>query len=92
MHQRGAEFIAADCLTQAIVGIDLHRVSLGALIIPMGMMVDNAIVVTDGIMVRIAQGRDRKQAAIQAASGPAMPLLGATVVACMAFYPIFAST
>lgn len=78
-------------IVMAVVGIDLHRISLGALIIAMGMMVDNAIVVTDGIMVRIAQGMDRKQAAIEAASGPAWPLLGATVVACMAFYPIFAS-
>ncbi len=76
----------------AIAGIDLHRVSLGALIIAMGMMVDNAIVVTDGIMVRIARGMDRTQAAIEAASGPAIPLLGATVVACMAFFPIFLST
>ena len=79
-------------IVMAIMGIDLHRISLGALIIAMGMMVDNAIVVTDGIMVRIAQGMDRKQAAIEAASGPAWPLLGATVVACMAFYPIFASS
>jgi multidrug efflux pump subunit AcrB len=79
-------------IVMAIAGIDLHRISLGALIIAMGMMVDNAIVVTDGIMVRIAQGMDRKQAAIEAASGPAWPLLGATVVACMAFYPIFASS
>lgn len=79
-------------IIMAIMGIDLHRISLGALIIAMGMMVDNAIVVTDGIMVRIAQGMDRKQAAIEAANGPAWPLLGATVVACMAFYPIFAST
>jgi multidrug efflux pump subunit AcrB len=79
-------------IVMAIMGIDLHRISLGALIIAMGMMVDNAIVVTDGIMVRIAQGMDRKQAAIEAASGPAWPLLGATVVACTAFYPIFAST
>jgi multidrug efflux pump subunit AcrB len=78
-------------IVMAIAGIDLHRISLGAMIIAMGMMVDNAIVVTDGIMVRIAQGMDRKQAAIEAASGPAWPLLGATVVACMAFYPIFAS-
>jgi multidrug efflux pump subunit AcrB len=84
--------ILGSFIVMAISGIDLHRVSLGALIIAMGMMVDNAIVVTDGIMVRVAQGMDRKQAAIEAASGPAWPLLGATVVACMAFYPIFAST
>lgn len=84
--------ILGSFIVMAVMGIDLHRISLGALIIAMGMMVDNAIVVTDGIMVRIAAGMDRKQAAIEAASGPAWPLLGATVVACMAFYPIFAST
>ncbi len=84
--------ILGSFIVMALMGIDLHRISLGALIIAMGMMVDNAIVVTDGIMVRIAAGMDRKQAAIEAASGPAWPLLGATVVACMAFYPIFAST
>jgi len=83
--------IMGSFIVMAIAGIDLHRVSLGALIIAMGMMVDNAIVVTDGIMVRIAQGMDRRRAAIEAASGPAIPLLGATIVACMAFYPIFAS-
>jgi multidrug efflux pump subunit AcrB len=79
-------------IVMAIAGIDLHRISLGAMIIAMGMMVDNAIVVTDGIMVRVAQGMDRKLAAIEAASGPAWPLLGATVVACIAFYPIYASS
>lgn len=79
-------------IVMAIVGIDLHRISLGALIIAMGMMVDNAIVVTDGIMVRVAQGMERNKAAIEAANGPSLPLLGATVVACMAFYPIFASS
>lgn len=79
-------------VVMSILGIDLQRVSLGALIIAMGMMVDNAIVVADGIMVRIGQGIDRKQAAITAASQPAWPLLGATIVATMAFYPIFAST
>jgi multidrug efflux pump subunit AcrB len=79
-------------IVMAIWGIDLQRVSLGALIIAMGMMVDNAIVVADGVMVRIRQGSERKQAAIDAASQPAWPLLGATVVASMAFYPIFASS
>lgn len=79
-------------IVMAVAGIDLHRVSLGALIIAMGMMVDNAIVVTDGILVRIARGMDRTQAAIEAAGRPALPLLGATVVACMAFFPIFLST
>jgi len=72
-------------------GIDLQRVSLGALVIAMGMMVDNAIVIADGFVIRLQQGMDRKQAAIESAGAPAMPLLGATVVASMAFYPIYAS-
>ncbi len=84
--------ILATFLIMAILGIDLQRMSLGALIISLGMMVDNAIVVADGVHTRMQQGMDRKQAAIEAASTPSMPLLGATVVAVMAFYPIFAST
>jgi multidrug efflux pump subunit AcrB len=79
-------------LVMAMTNVDLQRVSLGALIIAMGMMVDNAIVVVDGFVVRLQKGMDRTEAAIEAASVPAWPLLGATVVACMAFYPIYSST
>ena len=75
----------------AIFGIDLQRMSLGALVIALGMMVDNSIVVADGIQVRFKQGMERTKAAIEAASLPSIPLLGATVIAVMAFYPIFAS-
>lgn len=74
-----------------ILGIDLHRVSLGALVIAMGMMVDNAIVVVDGFIVRRKQGMDRVRAAVESASTPAWALLGATVAASMAFFPIFFS-
>ena len=84
--------ILATFLVMSIFGIDLQRMSLGALIIALGMMVDNSIVVADGIYTRLQQGMDRKQAAIEAATQPAWPLLGATVIAVMAFYPIFAST
>lgn len=79
-------------ILMAIFGIDLQRMSLGALIIALGMMVDNAIVVADGMAVRLQKGMDRTKAAIEAASQPAWPLLGATVVAVMAFYPIYASS
>ncbi|RLA04617.1 MAG: AcrB/AcrD/AcrF family protein, partial [Gammaproteobacteria bacterium] len=84
--------ILGSFIVMAIWGIDLQRVSLGALIIAMGMMVDNAIVVVDGFVVRLKKGMDRKAAAIEAAGQPSIPLLGATLVACMAFYPIFVST
>jgi multidrug efflux pump subunit AcrB len=79
-------------IVMAILGIDLQRMSLGALIIALGMMVDNSIVVAEGALVRMQQGMDRVRAAVQAAEQPAWPLLGATVVAVLAFYPIAAST
>ena len=75
-----------------LFGIDLQRMSLGALVVALGMMVDNSIVVADGIAVRMKKGVERSKAAIDAASQPAWPLLGATVIAVMAFYPIAAST
>ncbi|HHA18858.1 MAG TPA: efflux RND transporter permease subunit, partial [Methylophaga sp.] len=84
--------ILGSFVIMAIWGIDLQRVSLGALIIAMGMMVDNAIVVVDGFVVRLKKGVERKQAAIEAAGQPSIPLLGATIVAVMAFYPIYVST
>jgi multidrug efflux pump subunit AcrB len=76
----------------ALLKIDLQRMSLGALVIAMGMMVDNAIVVVDNMIVRLGRGMNREEAAIEAASKPAMPLLGATAIAILAFYPIAAST
>jgi multidrug efflux pump subunit AcrB len=79
-------------LVMNLMNIDLHRMSLGALIIALGMMVDNAIVVADGYMVRTKRGMDPKQAAIESASQPSWPLLGATVIAVMAFFPIYSST
>lgn len=75
----------------AIFDIDLHRMSLGALIIALGMMVDNSIVVAEGYVVKLQQGLSKEQAAMKSAKGPSMALLGATVIAIMAFYPIFAS-
>jgi len=79
-------------VVMTVFKIDLQRMSLGALVIALGMMVDNSIVVAEGALVRMQQGMDRVQAATQAAAQPAWALLGATVVAVLAFYPIFAST
>ncbi len=84
--------ILGSFILMAVFGIDLQRMSLGALVIALGMMVDNSIVVADGMAARLQKGMDRVKAAVESASQPAMPLLGATVVAVMAFYPIFAST
>ena len=75
----------------SIEQIPLQRMSLGALIVALGMMVDNAIVVSDNIAVKIRQGMDRVDAAVESAASTAYPLFAATLVAILAFYPIYAS-
>ncbi len=71
------------------LGIDLHRSSLGALIIAMGMLVDNAIVVTEGSLIRLQRGDSSRDAAVRPAAATAWPLLGATFIAILAFMPIY---
>lgn len=83
--------IFATFLYMYFMKIPLERMSLGALIIAMGMMVDNSIVVADGIAVNLRKGMDRFQAAVLATATPALPLLSATIIAVMSFYPIYAS-
>ncbi|MGR5166665.1 efflux RND transporter permease subunit [Vibrio astriarenae] len=68
--------------------IELHRISLGALIIALGMLVDNAIVVVEGILIGLKKGRTKVQAATDIAKQTQSPLLGATVIAITAFAPI----
>jgi multidrug efflux pump subunit AcrB len=86
----GLTVLGSMTLMQALE-LNLHRVSLGALVVAMGMMVDNAIVVADGFVVRVQRGMSRLEAAVEAAHQPGWPLLGATIVAAMAFYPVFGS-
>jgi multidrug efflux pump subunit AcrB len=80
--------IAGTFLLMDMRGVILERISLGALIIALGMLVDNAIVVIDGMQVRIEGGMDRIKSASEVVSHNAMPLLGATVVAVLAFAAI----
>ncbi|HII4330227.1 TPA: multidrug efflux RND transporter permease subunit VmeV [Vibrio parahaemolyticus] len=68
--------------------IELHRISLGALIIALGMLVDNAIVVVEGILVGLKKRRTKVQAAVDIVKQTQWPLLGATVIAITAFAPI----
>lgn len=68
--------------------IDLQRISLGALVIALGMLVDNAIVVVEGILIGMQKGRTRMQAATDIVTQTKWPLLGATVIAVTAFAPI----
>jgi multidrug efflux pump subunit AcrB len=65
--------------------VALERISLGALIIALGMLVDTAIVVVDGVLVRTKRGEDAAEAAKAVVAQTSMPLLGATAVAIMAF-------
>jgi multidrug efflux pump subunit AcrB len=65
--------------------VALERISLGALVIALGMLVDNAIVVVDGILVRLEKGMAADAAAVEVVGQTSLPLLGATAVAVMAF-------
>lgn len=80
--------ILATLATMELSGIPMHRVSLGALIIALGMMVDNAIVVTEGIQVGVQKGRRKLDIAKAIVSQTKWPLLGGTLVGIIAFAPI----
>jgi len=69
-------------------GIDLQRISLGALIIALGMLVDNAIVVAEGMLVRLQKGEDGVKAAREVVGSTMWPLLGGTIVGILAFAAI----
>jgi len=80
--------IAATFVVMGYYQITLERISLGALIIALGMLVDNAIVVVDGMKVRMEKGMDGMQAAKEVVGQNSIPLLGATAVAVLAFASI----
>jgi len=69
----------------------LQRVSLGAFILAMGMLVDNAIVIVDGILIDLHNGIPKREALTNIGKKTAMPLLGATMIAILAFWPIYMS-
>lgn len=80
--------IAATLATMNFMGIPMHRISLGALIIALGMLVDNAIVVTEGILVGTQKGEDKLSITRKIVSRSIWPLLGGTLVGIIAFAPI----
>lgn len=80
--------VAATLFVMQLTGFSLERISLGALIIALGMLVDNAIVVTEGVLMRAQQGMDKTKAAIETVGQAQLPLLGATLVAVLAFSAI----
>lgn len=80
--------IAATFIFLGPQGVALERISLGALIIALGMLVDNAIVVVDGVLVRLEKGMSAEAASSEVVQQSAIPLLGATVIAILAFAAI----
>jgi multidrug efflux pump subunit AcrB len=87
----GAVLLVTVCASLIIMDfyhINLQRISLGALIIALGMLVDNAIVVTEGMLIKIQQGIDRLKAAKEIVAQTMWPLLGATIIAVLAFAAI----
>ncbi|MCY4180338.1 MAG: efflux RND transporter permease subunit, partial [Litoreibacter sp.] len=77
--------VVGTLLFMALFEIEMERISLGALIIAMGMLVDNAIVVAEGMQISMQRGRSSREAADEAAKKTQIPLLGATVIGIMAF-------
>lgn len=77
--------VVGTLLFMAIFSIEMERISLGALIIAMGMLVDNAIVVAEGMQISMSRGKSSRDAADEAAGKTQIPLLGATVIGIMAF-------
>lgn len=72
-------------LFMGFFSIEMERISLGALIIAMGMLVDNAIVVAEGMQISMLQGKNSREAADEASGKTQIPLLGATIIGIMAF-------
>jgi len=75
-------------VAMAFMGLDLQRVTLGALIIALGLMVDDAIIAVEMIVVKLAQGWSRERAASFAWDSTAFPMLTGTLVTAVGFLPI----
>lgn len=81
--------VGGTLLIMLLLGVGLNRTSLAAFIIAMGMLVDNAIVVTDNAQIGIKRGMGRVQALIEGATIPQWGLLGATFIAVASFLPLY---
>lgn len=78
-------------LMLGLSGGSMQRVSLASFVLAMGMLVDNAIVVIDGILTDLRRGCPRREAMTAVGRKTAIPLLGATLIAILAFLPIYLS-
>jgi multidrug efflux pump len=80
--------LAMTFLLMRVFGIDLHRISLGALIISLGLLVDDAIISVEMMVVKIEQGYDKFKAATFAYTSTAFPMLTGTLITAAAFTPV----
>ena len=80
--------VAGTLMGMYLYGLDMQRISLGALIIALGMLVDNAIVVVEGTLVRVQNGESPATASQSVVAQTRWPLLGGTIVGFLAFSPI----
>ena len=71
-----------------LLGIDFQRISLGALIIALGLLVDDAIIAVEMMMVKLEQGASRLEAATYAYTSTAFPMLTGTLVTAVGFVPV----
>jgi multidrug efflux pump len=71
-----------------VLGIDLQRISLGALVIALGLLVDDAIIAVEMMVVKMEQGWDRFKAATYAYTSTAFPMLTGTLITAAAFTPV----
>ena len=94
---RRSGYVISCCIPLILLGsfaamfamsIDLHKVSLGALVISLGMLVDDAIVVVELMEVKMSEGMERKAAASYAFRTCGKPLLTGTIITCLGFMPI----
>ena len=80
--------LAATFLAMQIFGIDLHKISLGALIIALGLLVDDAIIAVEMMVRKMEEGLSRFDAATFAYTSTAMPMLTGTLITAAGFLPI----
>ncbi len=80
--------LAMTFLLMRVFGIDLHRISLGALIIALGLLVDDAIIAAEMMVVKIEQGFDKFKAATFAYTSTAFPMLTGTLITAAGFTPV----
>ena len=80
--------LAITFIAMSVIGLDLHRISLGALIIALGLLVDDAIIAVEMMIVKMEQGWDRMRAASFAWTSTAFPMLTGTLVTAAGFLPV----